>query len=99
MKEKVGHSLFNASSFTFYPTSFFLQRIFEKNSRAAVPSDPLHRLIRDEFVSICRDFDFTQIQDSWSWRNTHMARELALLLIDEKGEINKKVLFKAIQLL
>lgn len=41
----------------------------------------------------------SQIQESFSWRNVHIARELAVLLIDEKGALKRRVLFQAIQLL
>jgi hypothetical protein len=77
----------------------FLQELYERQASQADLSDPLDALINDEYISICRDFDLTQIQDSWSWRNTHLARELAKILIDGKGEIDKKALFKAMQLL
>ena len=48
---------------------------------------------------MCKDLDLSKIQESWSWRNVHLGRELAKELIDEKGEIRRRPLFKAIQLL
>lgn len=77
----------------------FLQKNFEKEAKERTDNDPLQALICDEFVAVCKDFDQTQIQESWSWRNTHLARELAKSLIDEKGELNKRKLSKAIELL
>ncbi|MCC5831940.1 MAG: hypothetical protein JJU12_02735 [Chlamydiales bacterium] len=77
----------------------FLQWAFEKTARDRTFSDPLEELLCSEFIEISRDFDLTQIQDSWSWRNVHTARELAILLIDEKGEIKRPTLMKAIEIL
>src|SRR3984957_15948549 len=77
----------------------FLQDVFEKQANESVSSDPLQVLLNDEFISICRDFDLTQIQDSWSWRNTHVARELSKMLINDKGELDNRLLFKTLQFL
>ena len=63
----------------------FLQEVFEKQARLAVYPDPLCALICDEYIDICHNFDVSQIQESWSWRNVHLGRELAKQLIDEKG--------------
>lgn len=77
----------------------FLQAPFEKAAREHLFSDPLEELLCGEFIEICRDFDITQIQDSWSWRNTHLARELSYFLIDEKGDLNRRGLLRSIRLL
>jgi len=79
--------------------SSFLQDAFEKIARARIYSDSLEELLCSEHLAICRDFDRTQIQDSWSWRNTQMAREAAEFLIDDKGELKQRVLRKAIRIL
>lgn len=78
--------------------STFLQAVFETLAREKVYSDFLEELICDEHVEICRDFDLTHIQESWSWRNTHFARELAKQLIDDNG-MDRSLLLRAIQLL
>lgn len=90
---------YDFSSFREHSATFFLQSVVEKQSHEAHYSDPLTALICEEYVEICRDFDLSQLQESWSWRNTHIARELANMVLDEKGEINKRALLKAIQLL
>jgi hypothetical protein len=77
----------------------FLQWAFEKTVQSREFSDPLEELLCSEFVEICRDFDLTQIQDSWSWRNTHISRKLALFLIDDRGEIKRREVLKAIRIL
>jgi len=61
--------------------------------------DSLQKIICDEHLSICTDFDGAALQDSWSWRNAHLARQLALYLIDTPSGINQKQLLQAIQLL
>jgi hypothetical protein len=76
-----------------------LRSTFESVAKKKYISDPLEALILDETISISLDLDETVIQESWSWRNVHLARELALFLIDEKGEIQRRSLFRAIQLL
>ena len=77
----------------------FLQGIFYIQAHVAAYSDPLEALLCDEYVDICKDFDTSQLQESWSWRNVHVGRELARQLIDEKGAIKRRTLFQAIQLL
>lgn len=75
----------------------FFEAAFEMHAKN--PEEPLEALLEGEFVSICRDFDRTQLQESWSWRNAHVARELAKMLLNDKGEIQRRELFKAIQIL
>lgn len=79
--------------------SAFLQAVFEKLSKEQAFEDPLTALLSDEWVELCTAFDLTAIQDSWSWRNVHVGRELAKLLIDNKGFLDKDVLEKALYLL
>jgi hypothetical protein len=79
--------------------AMLLQNVFEEQVKKGDFSDPLEALLLDEFVDLSRDFDATQIQDSWSWRNAHVARELAIMLVDEKGDLNRRTLFKAIKIL
>jgi hypothetical protein len=77
----------------------FLPQIFEEQVYKNTLREPLQELICNEFVEICKAFDSSKIQESWSWRNTHQGRELAKCLIDERGEIRKNILFKGIQCL
>ncbi len=76
-----------------------LEEIFEKTARSAHYEDALEEILCDENVALCRDFDLTQIQDSWSWRNVQMARLLAGELIDENGALNRRSLKRAITIL
>lgn len=80
-----------------HPT--FLQTAFEKIAYANSYKEPLQELLCSEYITICHDFDLTQIQDSWSWRITHLAREIAFFLIDDKGEFKRRTLIKAIRIL
>jgi len=77
----------------------FLMESFEKKAHEQTLSGPLTALLLDEYIETCRDFDLTNLQQSWSWRNIHVARGLAKELIDLKGEIKRTLLFKAIQIL
>lgn len=77
----------------------FLQKSFENAARAHSYVDPLEDLLCNESITLCAEFDQTPFQESWSWRNTHMARELSAHLIDEKGEFKRKILLKAIRIL
>lgn len=77
----------------------FLEAIFEKLSSRKPLEDPLQALLAEDWVQLCNAFDLTSIQESWSWRNVHMSRTLAKLLIDNNGLVNKNLLEKAIDLL
>ena len=55
--------------------------------------------LKDEHIDICRAFDETKIQESWSWRNVSLAKEITLFVIDQKGELNRKALFSVIETL
>lgn len=89
----------SANPFEFSPDhSEFLNSIFLSSVKSHFEDD-LEALLTDEYVVRCSDFDRTQIQDSWAWRNTFIARELAERLIDDRGELNKQSLFRSIQVL
>ncbi len=77
----------------------FLTRVFEKLVRETQFEEPLEAIICGENLKLCTAFDQTLIQESWSWRNLYLAQKLAKALIDEKGEIDRKSLFSAIELL
>lgn len=77
----------------------FLESIFKDYAAQKSFKDNLQALLCEEYIQISQDFEVSKLQESWSWRNVHISRELAKLLIDEKGEINRRMLFKAIQLL
>lgn len=57
------------------------------------------QFIIDDHLEICEAFDATKIQKSWSWRNVTLAKQIAIFLIDSKGEINRKSLFAVIETL
>lgn len=62
-------------------------------------NDPLEDILTEDYLGLSNEFEETQIQDSWSWRTAHLARELAFCLLDEKGEFKRRTLLKAIRLL
>ena len=77
----------------------FLQEAFKNVADKASFTDPLHALLGNEFIDICNDFDVSHIQESGSWRNVHVGRQLAQELIDENGQIKRRSLFQAIEFL
>ena len=56
-------------------------------------------LLERDFFEESKAFDRSDIQESFSWRNVHTARLLACELVDDRGQIDKKALFAAIQAL
>lgn len=82
-----------------YQKKQFLESLFVSHAEEAYHSTPLTDLLCGEFIGRCQQFDRSQLQDSWSWRNVHIGRQLAKLILDEKGYFDKKNLFKAIQFL
>jgi hypothetical protein len=80
------------------PSKFF-QELFEEEAGNLKEDDPLQRVVCGEFPQLCRNFDETLIQESWSWRNVHSSRELAFAIIDPKGEIDRKALYRVVFLL
>ncbi len=79
----------------------FYEHLHEKIAKKEIAGarDPLEKLLLEEWIDTCKKMDETVLQDSWCWRNVHIARELAYLLIDEKGEIKKATLTKTIDFL
>lgn len=77
----------------------FLERFFEKKSKLQKFETPLMALLCDEEIEICQDFDLTLIQDSWSWRNVHVGRELAKKLLTGQGEVDLSQLNQSIKIL
>lgn len=75
------------------------QQTFEKQALSFEVSDPLERAIMDEMVQLSTDFDLSQFQQSWSWRNLYLARVLSRELINERGELTQVALVRAIELL
>jgi hypothetical protein len=91
----------NPSERHFYstePGAFFLDRQSAEQA-AKKGDDPLYSLFTNDYLEISKDFDLTYLQDSWSWRNAYLARELATFLFDEKGEIDNLRLTRTIELL
>lgn len=88
-----------SKSITFDDPSSYDQTYEKVVQEEGDSQDPLERLILDEYVGICKEIEKSSLQESWCWRNVHLARELSFLLIDEKGELNKEELLRAIMLL
>lgn len=57
--------------------------------------DPLESLLVSDFFLLSKEIDETILQDSWCWRNVHIARQLAYLLTNEEGEIKQSELLRA----
>jgi hypothetical protein len=74
----------------------FFQRLFaflSKKEHKKHLSDPsIDKVMNEEYDEISRRFDRSQIQESTSARNMYRSRELANLIIDDKGEINTAIL-------
>lgn len=79
----------------FYP--FIYEKIEEQTKSDS--EDPLERLLSEEWFETSLAFDQTMIQESWCFRNAQLGRELAQLLIDEKGIIQKNIILRAIHIL
>lgn len=74
-------------------------QIFEQTTPSSFPKGSLEEILLEEHVEICQDFDASYLQESWSWRNVYRARRLANALLDEKGNLVKKEITKALQIL
>lgn len=62
-------------------------------------SSELEILLFSENFDLCISFDISQLQSSSSWRNLHIAREIANLLINESGKFNTDLCHHIIPLL
>ncbi len=79
----------------FYPRVFAL--VARHRAKLRANKDPLFRLAEEEFDELTRRLDRSQIQESTAVRNVQKTRQLAKLIIDEKGEINQKALVQCIK--
>lgn len=75
----------------FYPRIFALAAKLRGRERLA-ESDALSQIAAEEYEELSRRLDRSQIQESCSVRNVLRTRELAFLLIDEKGDLNSALL-------
>jgi len=75
----------------FYPRIFALAAKQQRKVRAT-QADILSQVVTEEYEELSRRVDRSQIQESTAVRNVLRTRELAQLLIDEKGEINSTIL-------
>jgi hypothetical protein len=75
----------------FYPRIFALIARRQREVRAT-QTNTLLNIITEEYDELSRRLDRSQIQESCSVRNVLRTRQLAQLLIDEKGEINLSAL-------
>lgn len=62
-------------------------------------NDSLEDVLTEDYLSLSKEFDQTQIQESWSWRIVQLARRLVFCLLDEKGEFKRRSLLKAMSIL
>lgn len=70
----------------FYPRVFAL--IAKEKRKRRTKQSLVEQVIEEEYEELSRRLDRSQIQESCSVRNLLRSRELANLLIDDKGEIN-----------
>jgi hypothetical protein len=82
----------------------FHQKVFsftaKKRKSATVASeDPLQSIILEEFDGLSRRLESSQIQDPAAVRNQWRCRQLALQIINDKGELEVAVLNRAIKLM
>lgn len=78
----------------------FYGSVYEEIVAKTSPSkDPLQQLLAGEFVEINKELEKTALQESWCWRNVHIARELAHHLIDDQGHLLKNEIERAIKIL
>ena len=82
----------------FYPRIFALVARRRREERAT-KADILSKIVTEEYEELSRRLDRSQIQESSSVRNVLRTRQLAKLLVDEKGEINVASLPKVISYL
>lgn len=75
----------------FYPRIFALAARQLRNDRKTA-EDIVSHIVTEEYEELSRRLDRSQIQESCSVRNVLRTRQLAQLLIDEKGEINLAIL-------
>lgn len=84
VKAPINHPLF-------YPRIFALAAREGRKTREA-QHDPLFQSVLEEYEELSRRLDRSQIQESTSVRNVLRTRQLAQLLVNEKGEINHSLL-------
>lgn len=82
----------------------FYSRIFalmarQRRKAKTNQADFLTNLLTEEYEELSRRLDRSQIQESVAVRNVLLTRELAQLLIDDKGELNLSILPLAIKYL
>lgn len=79
----------------FYPRVFALAAKQRDKTRKA-RADILSQVVAEEYEELSRRIDRSQIQESPAVRNVLRTRQLAQLLLNEKGEINQSVLSSVI---
>lgn len=59
----------------------------------------MQSLFENEWEEVCEDFERSKLQEGSIWRGTHLARELAHLLLRDDGDWNEEALSQAPSLL
>lgn len=75
----------------FYPRVFALAAKQRRKTRAT-QADIVSQVVIEEYEELSRRIDRSQIQESTAVRNVLRTRQLALLLLNDKGEINTSLL-------
>lgn len=72
----------------FLPRVFALTAKNNQNIQLNKLKDPLYQIFVEEYEELSRRLDRSQIQESTSVRNILRTRQLATLLVNDKGELN-----------
>lgn len=98
-EEKINQILENVKAPLNHP--LFFPRVFALAAKAKrsdrLRSDSLLQIVTEEYEELSRRLDRSQIQESCSVRNVLRTRNLATILIDDKGELNSAILPTLIQ--
>ncbi|MBA2368388.1 MAG: hypothetical protein H0V82_05115 [Candidatus Protochlamydia sp.] len=98
-EQKINQILENVKAPLNHP--LFFPRVFALAAKAKrlerLRTDSLMQIVTEEYEELSRRLDRSQIQEGCSVRNILRTRNLATLLIDDKGELNSAVLPPLIQ--
>lgn len=62
-------------------------------------TEPIEELLCNEWIDFSDNIDASLLQDSFLWRSTTIARELATILINEEGHLDEKGVKRALFIL
>lgn len=92
-------ALISETDVSVFDSSFYSRMFALLDKNKEIINDAIEEVCREEYVSLSHYLDKTKIQESSSVRNTLRTRLLAIILFNEKGEINISLLSHAISCL